>query len=557
MTGSSYCAQNVQTYASALECANSFCANFPNNTFPIGSAPIQVSAGNSRECRLYHAQVGVQTSSVAHCTHATPLSVIGTCVTSDTAYTSDGNAATATYCDNHIRICGTISTNPTYGMWASVAQCKQVAPKFKPGLKNAQSGNSLDSRNYHVNVAGSSAANQFHCQHSGVNGKQFCTDSNLAVNQALGCDSFCEQNMAICNGTNTQFATIGECVRFCTALPAATEAPYPTAGDSLQCRFYHLQVAAQSASDAATHCPHTGFFGGDGVCGTAAEAMCDIEIAACNKTGDYYNSLAQYSSKTQCVAASTAFPRDLTGTVASPVISGNSLECRHYHSQVSLQSSSQATAHCYHTGALGGAGVCGTACAGFCSTVMQGCNATVGGMQFTSEAACLTNCATWPVGTLTMPAAVVSGNSLACRAYHAGVALSGDASTKNTHCPHAAAFSGSQTCGTYCESYCNTIQAACTGNLTQFASTASCLSACGSYATSGLVTDTTGATVQCRAYHAGVALTGTYADKQTHCPHAGQNPTSFCVVNGVSSSAVSSWIMIATAMIAAVVAKRL
>jgi hypothetical protein len=56
MTSSvSYCATNLTTYASVTECANSFCAHFPNNTFPIGSKPSAVATGNSRECRTYHA----------------------------------------------------------------------------------------------------------------------------------------------------------------------------------------------------------------------------------------------------------------------------------------------------------------------------------------------------------------------------------------------------------------------------------------------------------------------------------------------------------------------
>jgi hypothetical protein len=98
---------------------NSFCGNWPGQAYwstPIGSSP--PSTGNSRECRFYHAQVGVATNNSNHCNYATPLSVIGTCVTSDSLYISDGNSATATYCDNHIRICGlvNVTSNPIHGM---------------------------------------------------------------------------------------------------------------------------------------------------------------------------------------------------------------------------------------------------------------------------------------------------------------------------------------------------------------------------------------------------------------------------------------------------------
>jgi hypothetical protein len=110
------CDKNVASYDTEIECVALFCSNFPTNSFPIGLPPSFISRGNSRECRLYHAQVGVQTNNDTECLYATQLSVIGTCVTSDLAYISDGNAATATYCHNHIRTCGTISTDPTYGM---------------------------------------------------------------------------------------------------------------------------------------------------------------------------------------------------------------------------------------------------------------------------------------------------------------------------------------------------------------------------------------------------------------------------------------------------------
>lgn len=186
--------------------------------------------------------------------------------------------------------------------------------------------------------------------------------------------------------------------------------------------MHGIGVAGQSDSLATTHCPHTGITGGDGQCGTTAEAFCDVQLMTCNATGATpYNTLAQYSSRAQCIAASSAFPRDLTGTAASPITGGNTLDCRQYHASVAQQSSALATAHCYHTGALGGDGVCGTSCQGFCSTVMAACNTTVGGLQFASNDECLTYCATFPVGSLTMPAATTSGNTLACRAYHAGI----------------------------------------------------------------------------------------------------------------------------------------
>jgi hypothetical protein len=443
-------------------------------------------------------------------------------------------------------------------MWASVAQCKAVATKFNIS-KVSLYGNSLNARNYHAGIASSQVWNRYHCQHSALNGKESCTDSAIGPANNRACDSFCEQSQRICSGSLGQYTNMIQCVRSCLALPNVTEAPYPSSGDSLQCRFHHLQEAATSDAMAQEHCAYTGLYDDSGVCGSVAESMCDLSLTACNST-----SMVQYSSRDQCISATTAFPRDSIGTLAVPVVSGNSLECRLYHAQLAIQSTALANEHCYYTGALGGAGMCGSACSGFCSTVMTACSGLSGGGPFITIDLCMTHCATWPIGDLTTPTIVTSGNSLACRAYHASAALAGNQTIKAIHCPHAAALSGysngSPTCGTYCESYCNTIQAACTGNLTLFSSTTQCLSTCSSYATYGSVGDHSGSTVQCRAEHAELALIeSTYAMKQTHCGHAKKAPTSFCVVNSVRPfySAVSwSCLVIASTIIAAMDANK-
>jgi len=441
----------------------------------------------------------------------------------------------------------------------------------------------LDSRNYHANIGGYSSATRNHCQHSGFNGKQFCTGAAnggagyLTNDYVSGCQSFCELNVRVCNGTNTQFASAATCVLFCLALPTASETPYVTSGDSLQCRFYHLQVAAAGTDALRTlHCPHTGPTGGDSAsfCGLATEAFCDMAIGACNTTTSTFAPLAQYSSKAQCVAAASTYPRDSTGTVYVPTTSGNSLECRAYHAGVSLSSYSLAIGqqHCYHTGILGGEGVCGTGCAGFCALVMGSCLGS--NAAYASTAECMMYCATFPASTPDLnPFSITSGNFLACRSYHASVANSGDAATKTLHCPHTGAvpayLSGAATCGTYCESFCNTAQAACTGTLAQWSSVSACQTACASFATTGTNGDTTGNTLQCRQYHAGVALTGATA-AATHCPHIGVTPTAFCVASAASSSGSSmtssgngasslsaSISLVAAAIVAAVVAKQL
>jgi len=263
--------------------------------------------------------------------------------------------------------------------------------------------------------------------------------------------------------------------------------------------------------------------------------------------------LAQYSSKANCLAQAGAFPRDTTGSTASPTTSGNSLECRSYHASVAGYSASDATTHCYHAGNLGGAGQCGTKCAGYCSTVMAACTGTRA--QFASTADCLAYCATYPVSGNQMPGTATSGNSVECRSYHASVALGGDNSTRTTHCPHANAVSGSNTCGNACDAYCQTFQTACDGK-GAFATLAACQTACAQYSITGASGDTTGNTLQCRQYHAGVALTGSDSARTTHCPHAGATPTEFCIAQVMGSSTganAAGTIRASIALIAAVI----
>jgi hypothetical protein len=95
------------------------------------------------------------------------------------------------------------------------------------------------------------------------------------------------------------------------------------------------------------------------------------------------------------------------------------------------------------------------------------------------------------------------------------------------------------------------------------------LTSCATYIASGAEGATSGNTLQCRQYHAGVALTGDATAKSTHCPHAGATPTAFCVATAGSSSGgtstgtnaasglSASLVLVAAAIAAAIAAKQL
>ncbi len=115
------------------------------------------------------------------------------------------------------------------------------------------------------------------------------------------------------------------------------------------------------------------------------------------------------------------------------------------------------------------------------------------------------------------------GNTLACRIYHGNAPAAGDPAT---HCVHAGP-TGGNVCGSWCENYCDLSLELCTGgNAHGYTDTNDCVTKCGGFDATGNAGDALYDTVQCRIYHAGAPAA---ADAATHCPHAGEVPTSQCV----------------------------
>lgn len=125
------------------------------------------------------------------------------------------------------------------------------------------------------------------------------------------------------------------------------------------------------------------------------------------------------------------------------------------------------------TGGTDGGGAAPT-CADYCAAVTQNCRAQ--DEQYESSAACLATCAAFVPGAL----ADRMGNTLGCRAYHAGAA----ATNPTVHCPHAGPGGGG-VCGTNCDSFCALALAICSGPNQIYTSTADCMTEC------SIVPDTT------------------------------------------------------------------
>jgi len=94
----------------------------------------------------------------------------------------------------------------------------------------------------------------------------------------------------------------------------------------------------------------------------------------------------------------------------------------------------------------------------------------------------------------------MSGNNLACRIYHAGVAASDPA----LHCKHAGP-GGDATCGTNCEGFCTLAMGACAGQATPpYASMGACMTSCAAFniAPPDEASQTGGDTFACHLDHA-------------------------------------------------------
>ena len=331
-----------------------------------------------------------------------------------------------------------------------------------------------------------------------------------ASTPAADCDGYCAAVQAACTGANAQYADDAACQTACAGF-ATTGMDGDTSGDTLQCRLYHVGVAAD---DPDTHCGHAGPDGG-GVCVDAApadpcEAYCQDIQAAC--TGDN----AQFADDGACMAACMHY----AATGMDGDTSGDTLQCRVYH--VGAAADDPAT-HCMHAGPDGG-GVCVDAapadpCETYCQDIQAAC--TGGNAQYADDAECMAACADF---SQTGTDGDTSGDTLQCRQYHTGAAAGDPA----THCMHAGPDGGGvcvdAPSSDACALYCGDIMAACAGDNAQYADVHECLTSCAGFSTDGMEGDTDGDTLQCREYHLGAAM----ADPDTHCMHAGPTGGGVC-----------------------------
>ena len=435
------------------------CALYP------ADAPTDATEGNSLQCRAYHAAVAAEDGAL-HCPHAS----------------SNGGGLCGDYCENYCHI----AMQTCDGLYADEAGCMKECEAIPVGDDYAATaGDTIQCRTYHSSFP-AVADGALHCPHAGPDGAGVCGDA---------CEVYCDRAMTNCGDL---YADAETCMNICATF-RDDGAPNAVDGNSVQCRTYHANLPA--ADNPGLHCGHASLTGGD-TCGDYCEVYCDNIEGNC---GDFN----QYPDRASCMGACAGMNADGEDTA----VSGNSLQCRIYHSGYPAQL--QADLHCTHAGVTGGGvGGCGdNGCAAYCDQIMANCPGA-----YDSEVACEQACAQMPNDG---EWDAVDGNSVQCRTYHASFPAAANA---ELHCPHAA-LGGGDTCadgGDSCEFYCDLMEANCAGT---FEDRGACLSTCAEYE-DGAPGDIGGDTRECRIYHASFPAA---AEPAVHCGHASPGGDNVCV----------------------------
>ncbi|HWN68098.1 MAG TPA: hypothetical protein VNM90_10700, partial [Haliangium sp.] len=90
----------------------------------------------------------------------------------------------------------------------------------------------------------------------------------------------------------------------------------------------------------------------------------------------------------------------------------------------------------------------------------------------------------------------------------------------------ASDLNGGDTCGSWCEVYCDLMEANCSDQPVAYADRAACLDACAGFNTDGELTTDMGDNVQCRVNHAGLPA---LRDPANECGYAAQTSTNYCI----------------------------
>jgi len=176
---------------------------------------------------------------------STSTTTVASSSSSGTGGTGGAGGGAAADCTSY---CTTIMANCTgaNAQYANMESCMGSCADLPVGEAADTKGNTMGCRTYHAGAAKGDPG--LHCEHAGPSGAGAC---------GAICEGFCAMGTMACP---TEWPAVGECMTSCMAWTAAAgkyNAMDFTAGNTTQCRLYHLSVAASDAATAMIHCPHT------------------------------------------------------------------------------------------------------------------------------------------------------------------------------------------------------------------------------------------------------------------------------------------------------------
>ncbi len=143
--------------------------------------------------------------------------------------------------------------------------------------------------------------------------------AELRTEASPECAIYCDKAQEFCTAGNTLFSSQAQCFSTCATYPkGGLENDF--VGDTVQCRVYHLTLAA--SSDPNTHCPHASQ-GGGGMCEGPAPCgeYCGLFLEGCNRTTQ------DYAGLDECLMTCDAFAQNGRGAMATD----DTVQCRLEH----------------------------------------------------------------------------------------------------------------------------------------------------------------------------------------------------------------------------------
>lgn len=138
--------------------------------------------------------------------------------------------------------CGAIQARctDTLARYGTMEECVASCTLLPVGALGEMAGHTLGCRIYHTEAAGEDA--EAHCEHAGPGGGLMCG--------ASPCEGFCSMAPATCPGQWSANTCMNQCGNLTSTPPFSIN----SAGDTVECRLYHLTAATV---DPGTHCAHT------------------------------------------------------------------------------------------------------------------------------------------------------------------------------------------------------------------------------------------------------------------------------------------------------------